>query len=103
MNKTEEYHLIQHRGGALAFDGILAPTLPKMSEVYTGSEAHQILLPLDEMNALHIRRALKLAKNKINGPGGTAELLKIHPNTLRKKMDKLRIPYGRKKIASLGK
>ena len=103
LENMVERTLIQQRGGALTFDGILVPTMPKMSEVYTGTEEHRTLLSLDEMNALHIRRVLKLAKNKISGPGGTAELLRIHPNTLRKKMDKLGIPYGRKKIASLGK
>jgi hypothetical protein len=41
----------------------------------------------DVISALHIQRLLKLAKSKINGPGGAAELLSIHPNTLRKRMD----------------
>jgi hydrogenase-4 transcriptional activator len=40
---------------------------------------------------------LELAKGKINGPGGAAELLGIHPNTLRKRMDKLGIRYKRRK------
>ena len=51
---------------------------------------------LDELNSMHISRALKISNGKINGPNGAAEALDIHPHTLRKRMDKLGIPYGRK-------
>jgi transcriptional regulator with GAF, ATPase, and Fis domain len=52
---------------------------------------------LDEAMAEHIRYALQLCNGKISGPGGAGELLGINPNTLRKRMDKLGIPYGRVK------
>lgn len=52
-------------------------------------------LSLDEMVALQIEKALNLTKGKINGTGGAAEILKIHPSTLRHKMEKLGIAYGR--------
>ncbi len=54
------------------------------------------LLPLDEITARHIRQALKVAGGKINGPGGAGQILGLHPNTLRARMNKLGIPYGRK-------
>jgi len=57
---------------------------------------NRALLSLDEINARHIRRALKMAGGKINGPGGAAQILGLHPNTLRKRMSKLGIPFGRK-------
>lgn len=47
--------------------------------------------------SLHISKVLKLTKGKIHGPGGAAELLDINPNTLRGRMSKLGIMYGRKK------
>ena len=50
---------------------------------------------LDEVMSIYIRRILKIANGKINGSGGAAELLGVHPNTLRKRMVKLGIPYGR--------
>lgn len=53
------------------------------------------LLTLDQMTAQHIRRALKLAEGKIHGPGGAGEMLGLNPNTLRSKMRKLGIPFGR--------
>ncbi len=50
---------------------------------------------LDTVTARHIRKALALAGGKISGAGGAAELLGIHPNTLRQRMDKLGIEYKR--------
>jgi transcriptional regulator with GAF, ATPase, and Fis domain len=50
---------------------------------------------LDYAMADHINCALQLCNGKIYGPGGAGELLQINPNTLRKRMDKLGIPYGR--------
>ncbi len=58
------------------------------------------LLPLNEAMTEHIQRAMKLSGGKINGSGGAAEFLKIHPNTLRRRMDKLDIPYGKSKQIS---
>jgi transcriptional regulator with GAF, ATPase, and Fis domain len=51
---------------------------------------------LEELNARHIRQALEKSGGKINGPGGAAQILNMHPNTLRKRMNRLGIPYGRK-------
>ncbi len=45
----------------------------------------------------HIQKALKASHGKIHGPGGAAEILDIHPSTLRKRMDKLNVVYGYKK------
>ncbi|MGO9417216.1 MAG: helix-turn-helix domain-containing protein [Syntrophobacteraceae bacterium] len=48
------------------------------------------------MTVQHIRQALEMAGGKINGPGGAAQILGLHPNTLRNRMNKLEIPYGKK-------
>ena len=39
---------------------------------------------------------LLASSGKINGQGGAAEMLKINPNTLRKRKEKLGILFGRK-------
>jgi transcriptional regulator with GAF, ATPase, and Fis domain len=52
---------------------------------------------LDEVIAMHIRRTLHACGGKIYGPNGAGERLAVNPSTLRKRMDKLRIPYGRKR------
>ncbi|MBN1613107.1 MAG: sigma 54-interacting transcriptional regulator [Deltaproteobacteria bacterium] len=54
---------------------------------------------LDEAMSRQIRHVLKLAKGRVNGPGGAAEILKINPNTLRNRMRKLGIPFGRRREA----
>jgi transcriptional regulator with GAF, ATPase, and Fis domain len=36
-----------------------------------------------------------MTNGKIYGPHGAAELLEINPNTLRSRMKKLNIPFGR--------
>ena len=53
---------------------------------------------LDEVTIQHIRKILLKTKGKINGKGGAAELLGIHPNTLRNKMSKLEIEFRKKEI-----
>ena len=53
------------------------------------------ILPLDEMIKQHIIEALNKAKGKINGRGGAAEILGVHPNTLRNRMRNLGINFGR--------
>jgi transcriptional regulator with GAF, ATPase, and Fis domain len=54
-------------------------------------------LKLDEVISLHISNVLRMTKGKVHGPGGAAELLGIKANTLRARMDKLGIKYGRNK------
>lgn len=54
------------------------------------------ILTLDELERRHIRAVLKLTSGRIQGAAGAAEILDIHPNTLRKRLNKLGIPYGRK-------
>ncbi|OPY89846.1 MAG: Formate hydrogenlyase transcriptional activator [Syntrophaceae bacterium PtaU1.Bin231] len=53
------------------------------------------LLPLDDAITTHIRRALDATNGRINGPNGAAQLLCVNPNTLRNRMNKLGIEYGR--------
>ncbi len=92
-----ERALIQHRGGALSFETLLPVShsgarKPPIQD----SGGNRDLPPLDEMTVQHIRQALEMAGGKINGPGGAAQILRLHPNTLRNRMNKLGIPYGKK-------
>jgi transcriptional regulator with GAF, ATPase, and Fis domain len=51
---------------------------------------------LDEVIAGHIRWILSKAGGKVSGPDGAAARLGINPSTLRNRMKKLGIQYGRK-------
>ncbi|MBF0230563.1 MAG: sigma 54-interacting transcriptional regulator [Desulfamplus sp.] len=50
---------------------------------------------LNEMNRRHILKALELSDGKVEGKKGAAELLGINPHTLRGRMRKLNIPFGK--------
>ena len=94
LENTIERALIQHSAGApLSFEALIPLAAPdKVVQVQSRDEP---LVSLDEMNARYIRRALEKAGGKIYGPGGAAQILSINPSTLRKRMDKLGIPYGK--------
>jgi len=91
LQNIVERALIRSRNGVLRFDNGIE--LHRNSEEEPLSDHVPPILPLNEINARHIKKALIMANGKINGIGGAAELLSIHPNTLRKRMDKLGIPY----------
>jgi PAS domain S-box-containing protein len=44
---------------------------------------------LEDLEREHIERTLRSTHFKISGPGGAAEILDVHPNTLRSRMKKL--------------
>ncbi|GLS82880.1 sigma-54 interaction domain-containing protein [Paraferrimonas haliotis] len=101
MNVVERA-LIQSNDGQLDFrflGGVIAEPeiagaeqeLAKPSVVIDVSKAGNKLISLELMNKKYIEHALYLTKGKINGEGGAAELLDIHPNTLRSRMTKLNI------------
>lgn len=70
--------------------------LPQEPAVKTGTgEAGQ--LRLDEVVSRHIVRVMGQTGGKIQGPDGAAALLGLHPSTLRNRMRKLGIPFGRAK------
>src|SRR2546421_9549453 len=53
------------------------------------------IAPLEEMERRHIVAALDSAAGVIHGPKGAARTLKLHPNTLRSRMEKLGITFKR--------
>jgi DNA-binding NtrC family response regulator len=95
LENLVERELILHRGGSLTFSTILPGPQQKSMPLATGNTCSLYPLNLDEANAVHITEVLKLAKGKIDGPGGAAELLGINPSTLRSRLAKLGIDYRR--------
>jgi transcriptional regulator with GAF, ATPase, and Fis domain len=53
-------------------------------------------LKLDVVIGNHIKNALEKTRGKVEGKGGAAELLGVNPSTLRHRMRKLSIPFGRR-------
>lgn len=101
LENIVERALIQYRGGYLDFTALLSQTSNgQQFELENNSVGTPVdgIVSLDEMLIKHISATLRIAKGKIAGTGGAAELLNLHPNTLRKKMDKLGIRYRRKDL-----
>lgn len=61
------------------------------------SPAEDSHLKLEEIEARHIRHVMELTRGRIEGKNGAAMLLGMNPATLRYRMQKLHIPFGRKK------
>jgi transcriptional regulator with GAF, ATPase, and Fis domain len=100
-----ERALIQSSGdelNMLHMDVLWSPGNPQQGAVMSAySDSAEIFPTLDAVCSSHIRQALRRTAGKISGPGGAAELLKLHPNTLRQRMDKLGIPYRRRSGARI--
>jgi len=94
MENVIERALIISKGAPLTFDDLTGGKPSETSFVPGGTQ--DTPLKLDEIVSRHIRLVLGMAKGKIHGKGGAAEVLGINPSTLRNRMNQLRIPYGRK-------
>jgi len=95
LENVVERELILNKGEPLTFrilaggdDMFLPETLAALADEP---------LNLDKATVLNVQRALQKAKGIVHGPGGAAAILGINPSTLRSKMKKLGIPYGRKR------
>lgn len=53
-------------------------------------------LRLNDVVAGHIQQVMDMTGGRVEGPGGAAEILDINPGTLRQRMRKLGIPFGRR-------
>ena len=97
LENMVERALIQNRGqnesGPLMFEKFALPEQETEKDFLSHSDVD--LPKLDDLNAMYIRRVLRLTNGKVEGPDGAAKILDIHPNTLRNRMKKLGIPYKR--------
>jgi transcriptional regulator with GAF, ATPase, and Fis domain len=94
LENVIERALIVSRGEELRFDRFLSAD--REPETRGRDVSERPVGPLDEVLSGHIQRALQQTQGKIHGPGGAAELLGMNPSTLRSKMKRLHITYGRR-------
>jgi PAS domain S-box-containing protein len=65
------------------------------AETHAPTDSNEdFLRPLRDVEKQHIQRVLENSRGRIAGPGGAAEILGLHPNTLRSRMQKLGVPTG---------
>ena len=94
LENVIERELILNRDGHLVFNQFI-PNKQEASVPFEHTQDNGIY-NLDEIISKHIRRVLQITNGRVHGKGGAAELLGINPSTLRNRMNKLGIDYGRK-------
>ncbi|GBC63635.1 Fis family transcriptional regulator [Desulfonema ishimotonii] len=95
LENAVERALILSRGKPLTFSDIRPRACEQAPAIQP--ELKQTESPaLDIVMARHIRRVLDMCGGRVEGPRGAALILDINPSTLRKRMKKLGIPFGRK-------
>ncbi len=93
LENIVERALILNPLGPISFDGLdglKAGNRQVATAISNGNET------LDAVTARYIKQTLEKTNGRINGAGGAAEILGINPNTLRNRMKKLGISFGRK-------
>jgi transcriptional regulator with GAF, ATPase, and Fis domain len=94
LENAVERALIISRGAPLDFKDIEASAVPVSRRLAASAETEPVE-DLDTVMTRHISRVMSKCRGRVEGPRGAARLLKIHPSTLRKRMKKLGIPFGR--------
>jgi transcriptional regulator with GAF, ATPase, and Fis domain len=93
LENAVERAIIVSRGKLLTFAEIIGHLPGPREEDGAGVEPPTTLR---DAETRQITRALEKAKGKVSGKGGAAEILGINSGTLRHRMRKLGIPFGRK-------
>jgi len=93
LENVVERALILSRGEPLTFYDLQMPVLQNMERSPASIEGES--MNMDLAAASHIKKALEMTNGKVEGRNGAAELLCINPGTLRHRMRKLGIPFGR--------
>jgi len=105
LENIVESSLIQHRKGPLYFLQDRNSLQENQNQARLTLQTDptidsQPVLPLDDIIRSHIIQALQYSKGRISGEHGAARMLGLHPNTLRNRMLKLGLEFGRQTSAA---
>ncbi len=97
LENTIERALILNTGQFIDFSelGRIAPAIKNIDHNIPSKTS----LNLDEVIYKHIKLVMRMTGGRVQGKNGAAELLGLQPGTLRHRMRKLGIPFGRKHTA----
>jgi len=95
-----ERAVILARGSEIRVEDILPPSAMHKGPPSSGGGPASRPKTLGEIEREHIAAAIDAAGGKIDGPGGAAELLGLHANTLRSRMEKHGIHRARRARSS---
>ena len=79
----------------LSLDLLPRGSMPAENRVLNKEDDDGFIHTLDEVMTNHIQKALNQANGRVEGKNGAASMLGINPGTLRGRMKKLKISYGR--------
>jgi transcriptional regulator with PAS, ATPase and Fis domain len=97
LENAVERSLILDRKDLLYFKDIgISQNSETKSKTVASNKLSIESLEFDKVMARHIKYVLDSCNSRVEGSKGAAKILKIHPSTLRKRMKKLKIPFGRK-------
>jgi len=93
LENIVERALIRHTDGPLKIAPFFSDKMPgrRQNVPFREYDSGEPVPTLNQGTTALIKRALTISKGKIYGPGGAAEILDMHPNTLRYKISKLNI------------
>jgi len=95
LENAVERALILRKSRILDFRDIISPFSPPAA--IEGAPAKRDQSPtMDQLIADEVAKVLTLTGGKVEGKNGAAEILGVKPNTLRSRMKKLGIPFGRR-------
>ena len=96
LENVVERALILNPTGPLTFEHLnVGRSQTKVSSLIPSLETDN----LDDLISHHIRHVLAKTKGKVSGSDGAAARLGVNPSTLRNRMKKLGIDYGKKRLA----
>ncbi|HUN54772.1 MAG TPA: sigma 54-interacting transcriptional regulator [Smithella sp.] len=95
LENAVEREMILNKNEPLAFKAL--GDKEKRDDRSTALESINESNKMDAITTVHIQRVLTMTHGVVHGPNGAAALLGINPSTLRSRMKKLGIPYGRRK------
>ena len=93
MSNAVERALILSGGKPLTFEGILEQA--DRTGERRAPAAQPVVAALADAEAAHIRMAMEITGGRVEGEKGAAAILRMNPGTLRHRMRKLGIPFGR--------
>jgi transcriptional regulator with GAF, ATPase, and Fis domain len=96
LENVVEREMILNQSGPLSFRGLAGRERNVGPATAAGLSDGSI--SLEEINARHIRHVLNITKGTVHGPDGAAAVLGINPSTLRSRMKKMGIAYGKKSL-----
>ncbi|MGA2954788.1 MAG: sigma 54-interacting transcriptional regulator [Thermodesulfobacteriota bacterium] len=98
LQNAVERALIVSKEQPLAFDDLAIPAKRSLPAALPSDQMDHDSLSLNLSISRHIIRVLEMTEGRVGGEKGAARVMGINASTLRKKMRKLGVPFGRKVV-----